>query len=141
MKKTSKINNQAIDSSELILAMDELEKEQGIKKDVLLEAVEQAGWTCCYASTRLKGDKDVILRATHNDGQVLYFASKELRDDKEVVISAVSNKPIILKYASYRLRSDKDVAITAVSKGKQKVLDYITPNLREDEDIRKLLEN
>ncbi len=42
MKKTSKTNNQAIDSSELIIAMDELEKEKGIKKDYLLEAIETA---------------------------------------------------------------------------------------------------
>ena len=33
MKKTSKTNNQAIDSSELIVAMNDLEKENGINKD------------------------------------------------------------------------------------------------------------
>ena len=38
MKKTSKTNNQAIDSKELVIAMDELEKENGIKKDVLLRS-------------------------------------------------------------------------------------------------------
>lgn len=42
MKKTPKTNNQAIDSSELIIAMDELEKEKGIKKEYLLEAIETA---------------------------------------------------------------------------------------------------
>ena len=42
MKKVSKTNNQAIDSSELIIAMDELEKEKGIKKEYLLEAIETA---------------------------------------------------------------------------------------------------
>ena len=42
MKKVSKTNGPAIDSSELIIAMDELEKEKGIKKDYLLEAIETA---------------------------------------------------------------------------------------------------
>ena len=80
------------------------------------------------------------MAASQNDGQVLYYASEALRDDKDVVISAVTNKPIILKYASYRLRHDKDVAIAAVSKGKAKVLEYISPELREDEEIKKMLE-
>ena len=42
MKKSPKTNGPAIDSSELIIAMDELEKEKGIKKDYLLEAIETA---------------------------------------------------------------------------------------------------
>ena len=109
-------------------------------KEVLLTAVKQSGWTCCYASDRLKGDKDVLIEACKNDGQVLYFASQELRDDKDVVLEAVKNKPIILKYASLRLRSDKDVAIAAVTKGKGKVIEYINPTLRDDEEIKKILE-
>ena len=41
MKKESK-NSKAIDAKELIIAMDELEKEKGIKKDVLIESIENA---------------------------------------------------------------------------------------------------
>ena len=41
MKKESK-NSKAIDAKELIIAMDELEKEKGIKKDVLIESIETA---------------------------------------------------------------------------------------------------
>ena len=42
MRKETKSNKPAIDSKELIIAMDELEKEKGIKKDVLIESIENA---------------------------------------------------------------------------------------------------
>ena len=41
MKRESK-NAKAINAKELIIAMDELEKEKGIKKDVLIESIETA---------------------------------------------------------------------------------------------------
>ena len=41
MKKEVK-KSKAIDGKELIIAMDELEKEKGIKKDVLIESIETA---------------------------------------------------------------------------------------------------
>ena len=36
------MKDQAIDNKELILALEELEKEKGIKKEFLLEAIETA---------------------------------------------------------------------------------------------------
>ena len=42
MKKNVKKVSQNIDSTELIMAMDELEKEKGIKKEFLLESIESA---------------------------------------------------------------------------------------------------
>ena len=40
--KKAKANGPAIDSKELIEALEELEKERGIKKDVILESIETA---------------------------------------------------------------------------------------------------
>lgn len=42
MKKVVKKNTPAIDSTELIIAMEELEKDNGIPKDYLLESIETA---------------------------------------------------------------------------------------------------
>ena len=39
-KKVTKVINKGIDTTELIQAMDELEKENGIKKDFLMESIE-----------------------------------------------------------------------------------------------------
>ena len=42
MKKKENKPVEAIDSKELVLAMEELEKEKGIKKDYLMESIETA---------------------------------------------------------------------------------------------------
>ena len=42
MKSKSKAKEPAIDNKELILALEELEKEKGIKKEYLLESIETA---------------------------------------------------------------------------------------------------
>ena len=42
MKSKNKVNEQAIDNKELILALEDLEKEKGIKKEYLLESIETA---------------------------------------------------------------------------------------------------
>ena len=41
-KNVKKVENKGVDSSELIIALDELEKEKGIKKDYVLESIETA---------------------------------------------------------------------------------------------------
>ena len=41
-KKVKKVNGPAIDSTELIGAMEDLEKESGIQKEYLLESIETA---------------------------------------------------------------------------------------------------
>ena len=41
-KKESKVVNRGIDTTELLLAMEELEKANGIKKDFLMESIESA---------------------------------------------------------------------------------------------------
>ena len=41
-KNVKKVENKGIDSTELIMALDELEKERGIKKDYVIESIETA---------------------------------------------------------------------------------------------------
>lgn len=41
-KNVKKVENKGVDSSELIIALDELEKEKGIKKEYVLESIEAA---------------------------------------------------------------------------------------------------
>ena len=41
-KNVKKVENRGIDSTELIIALDELEKEKGIKKDFVIESIETA---------------------------------------------------------------------------------------------------
>ena len=41
-KNVKKVENRGIDSTELIIALNELEKEKGIKKEYVLESIETA---------------------------------------------------------------------------------------------------
>ena len=83
MKKTSKINNQAIDSSELIIAMDELEKENGIKKDVLLEAIETALVTAYKRN--FDSAENVRITMDRETGEIHVYAEKDVVEKPEDV--------------------------------------------------------
>lgn len=83
MKKTSKINNQAIDSSELIIAMDQLEKENGIKKEVLLEAIEAALVTAYKRN--FDSAENVKITMDKDTGEIHVYAEKEVVEKPENV--------------------------------------------------------
>ncbi len=83
MKKASKVNNQAIDSSELIIAMDELEKENGIKKDVLLEAIETALVTAYKRN--FDSAENVKITMDRETGEIHVYAEKNVVEKPEDV--------------------------------------------------------
>ena len=83
MKKTSKINNQAIDSSELIIAMNELEKENGIKKDILLEAIETALVTAYKRN--FDSAENVRITMDRETGEIHVYAEKDVVEKPEDV--------------------------------------------------------
>ena len=83
MKKVSKTNNQAIDSSELIIAMDELEKEKGIKKDYLLEAIETALVTAYKRN--FDSAENVRITMDKETGEIHVYAEKDVVEKPENV--------------------------------------------------------
>ena len=83
MKKTSKINNQAINSSELIIAMNELEKENGIKKDILLEAIETALVTAYKRN--FDSAENVRITMDRETGEIHVYAEKDVVEKPEDV--------------------------------------------------------
>ena len=83
MKKTSKTNNQAIDSKELVIAMDELEKENGIKKDVLLEAIETALVTAYKRN--FDSAENVRITMDKETGEIHVYAEKDVVERPEDV--------------------------------------------------------
>ena len=83
MKKVSKTNNQAIDSSELIIAMDELEKEKGIKKDYLLEAIETALVTAYKRN--FDSAENVRITMDKETGEIHVYAEKDVVEKPEDV--------------------------------------------------------
>ena len=83
MKKVSKTNNQAIDSSELIIAMDELEKEKGIKKEYLLEAIETALVTAYKRN--FDSAENVKITMDKETGEIHVYAEKDIVEKSEDV--------------------------------------------------------
>lgn len=83
MKKVSKTNNQAIDSSELIIAMDELEKEKGIKKEYLLEAIETALVTAYKRN--FDSAENVKITMDKETGEIHVYAEKDIVEKPEDV--------------------------------------------------------
>ena len=83
MKKVSKTNNQAINSSELITAMDELEKEKGIKKEYLLEAIETALVTAYKRN--FDSAENVKITMDKETGEIHVYAEKDIVEKPEDV--------------------------------------------------------
>ena len=83
MKKVSKTNHPAIDSSELIIAMEELEKEKGIKKELLLEAIEQALVTAYKRN--FDAAENVKITMDKATGEIHVYAEKEVVEKPEDV--------------------------------------------------------
>ena len=83
MKKSAKTNGPAIDSSELIIAMDELEKEKGIKKDILLEAIDTALVTAYKRN--FDSAENVRVTMDRETGEIHVYAEKDVVEKPEDV--------------------------------------------------------
>ncbi len=81
MKKESK-KVLAIDSKELVIAMDELEKEKGIKKEVLLESVEAALVTA-YKRNFDSNIDNVKVTMDGETGEIHLYAEKDVVEEVE----------------------------------------------------------
>lgn len=84
MKKTNaKIKNEAINSSELILAIEELEKEKGIDKDSLLESIQTALVTAYKRN--FDSAENVKVTMDRVTGEIHVYAEKQVVEKQEDV--------------------------------------------------------
>lgn len=81
-KKQVKTNGPAIDSTELILAMEELEKENGINKDEMLETIETALVTA-YKRNYDCEDENVKITMDKVTGEIHVYMQKEVVEEVE----------------------------------------------------------
>ena len=82
MKKEKRANGPAIDSTELILAMEQLEKESGIQKDYLLESIETALVTA-YKKNFECEDENVKITMDRETGEIHVYMQKEVVEEVE----------------------------------------------------------
>lgn len=87
-KKVTKIEKKGIDTLELIQAMDELEKANGIKKETLMESIEQA-LVVAYKRNFDSSDENIKVVLDKIDGQMHVYQEKDIvenvEDDKKEI--------------------------------------------------------
>lgn len=81
-RKEKKGNEQAINSTELILAMEELEKESGIQKEYLLESIETA-LVIAYKKNFDCEDENVKITMDKETGEIHVYMQKEIVKEVE----------------------------------------------------------
>ena len=87
-KKNVKVDNGEIDTTELMLAMDEIEKTQGIKKEVLMQSIEVALLNA-YKRNYECNDENIRVVIDKIDGKMHIYQEKtiveEVTDDKKEI--------------------------------------------------------
>ena len=82
-KKVEKKVGPAIDSTELIIAMEELEKEKGISKDYLLESIETALVTAYKKN--FDSIENVKITMDRETGEIHVYAEKDIVEKPEEI--------------------------------------------------------
>ena len=96
--KKARANGPAIDSKELIEALEELEKERGIKKDVILESIETALVTAYKRN--FESSENVRVTMDSTSGETHVYAEKE-------VVEVVENPNLQINLADAQKLSKK----------------------------------
>ena len=99
-KKVKKVENRGIDSAELILALEELEKEKGIKKDYVLESIETALVTA-YKRNFDVNSENVKVTMNPETGETHVYEELDVVEEVEdpaTQISLEDAKKIDIKY-------------------------------------------
>ena len=99
-KNVKKVENRGIDSTELIMALDELEKEKGIKKDYILESIETALVTAYKRNFDVNTDNVKITMDSETGETHVYeelTVVQEVEDEK-TQISVEDAKKIDIKF-------------------------------------------
>ena len=97
-KKEVKIVNKGIDTTELITAMDELEKVNGIDKEFLMQSIESA-LVVAYKRNFDCNDENVKIVLDKNDGQMHVY------QEKDVVEEVTDNKKEISLEAAQKINT------------------------------------
>ena len=133
-KKVAKVENKGINTTELIEAMDELEKNNGIKKETLMESIEQA-LLVAYKRNFDSSDENIKVVLDKIDGQMHVYQEKDVvenvEDDKKE-ISVDDAKKI---NSSYELGDKVEIELMPKEFGRiaaQTARQVITQKIREE---------
>lgn len=91
------------------------------------------------ASKDLKNDKEFVKKAISIAPWVFKYASDELKNDSEIMNFAISKNPSVFRDAPEKYKNDKELVIKIVSEwwGTTSLFEYVSDNLKKDEDVIK----
>lgn len=125
-------------NNELIDALDQIEKEKSISKEILLEAIENSLVAACKNHYgKADNIKVTIDRVT---GDVAVFAEREIVNEVTDPVMQISREEAILKYPKFNVGDIVQVEVTPKNFGRiaaQKAKQVVVQKIREEE--RKVL--
>ena len=129
-------------NKELIEALDQLEKEKSISKDILLEAIENSLIAACKNNFG-KAD-NIKVDINRETGAVTVYAEKEIVDDVEDPVVQMSMAEAILRFPRKKMEMGDIVQVEVTPKNfgriaAQKAKQVVVQKIREEE--RKVLYN
>ncbi|MFA9463758.1 MAG: transcription termination factor NusA [Velocimicrobium sp.] len=130
----------ANENKELILALDQIEKEKDISKDILLEAMENSLVAAC--KNHFGKADNIHVNINKETGAVSVYADREIVEEVEDEALQISVTEAKVKYPKYSLGEIVQVEVTPKNFGRiaaQKAKQVVVQKIREEE--RKVLYN
>ncbi|MCR5609715.1 MAG: transcription termination factor NusA [Lachnospiraceae bacterium] len=127
-------------NSELIQALDQIEKEKGISKEILLKAIEDSLHAAC--KNHLGKSDNIKVTINRKNGDVKVVAEKKIVDVVEDPVLEISLVEAQLLYSKYEVGDTVEIEVTPKNFGRiaaQKAKQVVVQKIREEE--RKVLYN
>lgn len=128
------------ENKELILALNQIEKEKDISKDILLEAMENSLVAAC--KNHFGKADNIHVNINKETGAVNVYADREIVEEVKDEATEISLTEAKLKYPTYGLGEIVQVEVTPKNFGRiaaQKAKQVVVQKIREEE--RKVLYN
>ncbi|MCH5272187.1 MAG: transcription termination/antitermination protein NusA [Lachnospiraceae bacterium] len=125
-----------MDARELIEALNQLEKEKGISKDILLEAIENSLIAACKNNFG-KAD-NIKVTIDRKTGEVVVLAEKRVVEEVEDPVEEISLAEAAIKFptAKYEVGDTVNIEVTPKNFGRiaaQKAKQVVVQKIREEE--------
>ena len=132
-RKSTRIEKRSIDTKEMLEAMDELEKTQGVKKDVLMESIEQA-LVLAYKRNFECSDENIKVEINKADSQMHVYQLKDVVKEVENDKIQISKKDAVKIDKSYKVGDTVQIELMPKDFGRiaaQTAKQVITQKIRE----------
>lgn len=127
-------------NSELIDALNQIEKEKDISKEILLEAIENSLVAAC--KNHFGKADNIRVKIDRENGEVTVYAEKEIVEEVTDKVTQISEAEAILRFPKNNLGDIVHVEVTPKNFGRiaaQKAKQVVVQKIREEE--RKVLFN